>query len=69
MPFQQRPRIEPMKKSARSLRQHRELTLNYFRVKRLLSRSVVVEGLYHTLVFLTDLKQSYFVAAGAPGSV
>ena len=39
-----RSRIEPMKKSARSLRQHRELILNYFRAQKLLS-SGIVEGL------------------------
>ena len=39
-----RSRIEPMKKIARSLRQHRELTLNYFRAQKLIS-SGVVEGL------------------------
>jgi hypothetical protein len=39
-----RSRIEPMKKIARSLRQHRELILNYFRAQKLLS-SGVVEGL------------------------
>ena len=39
-----RSRIEPMKKIARSLRQHRELILNYFRAKKVLS-SGVVEGL------------------------
>jgi hypothetical protein len=39
-----RSRIEPMKKIARSLRQHRELNLNYFRAQKLLS-SGVVEGL------------------------
>jgi transposase len=39
-----RSRIEPMKKIARSLRQHRELILNYFRAHKLLS-SGVVEGL------------------------
>jgi transposase len=40
-----RSRIEPMKKKiARSLRQHRELILNYFRAQKLLS-SGVVEGL------------------------
>src|SRR5260370_30288441 len=37
-------RIEPMKKIARSLRNHRELILNYFRAQKLLS-SGVVEGL------------------------
>ena len=39
-----RSRIEPMKKIARSLRQHRELILNYFRARKLIS-SGVVEGL------------------------
>jgi transposase len=39
-----RSRIEPMKKIAHSLRQHRELILNYFRAQKLLS-SGVVEGL------------------------
>jgi transposase len=39
-----RSRIEPMKKIARSLRDHRELILNYFRAQKLLS-SGVVEGL------------------------
>ena len=39
-----RSRIEPMKKIARSLREHRELILNYFRAQKLLS-SGVVEGL------------------------
>src|SRR5438045_5410084 len=39
-----RSRIEPMKKIARSLREHRELILNYFRAQELLS-SDVVEGL------------------------
>jgi transposase len=39
-----RSRIDPMKKIARSLRQHRELILNYFRAQKLLS-SGVVEGL------------------------
>ncbi len=39
-----RSRIEPMKNIARSLRQHRDLILNYFRAQKLLS-SGVVEGL------------------------
>jgi transposase len=39
-----RSRIDPMKKIARSLRQHRELILNYFRAQKMLS-SGVVEGL------------------------
>lgn len=38
-----RSRIEPMEKIARSLRQHRELILNYFRAQKLLSSGV--EGL------------------------
>lgn len=38
-----RSRIEPMKKIARSLRQHRELILNYFRAQKLLSSGVVEE--------------------------
>jgi len=36
-----RSRIEPMKKIARSLRQHRELILNYFRAGKLISSGVV----------------------------
>ena len=39
-----RSRIEPMKKIARSVRQHRELILNYFRAQTMIS-SGVVEGL------------------------
>jgi transposase len=39
-----RSRIGPMKKIARSLRDHRELILNYFRAQKMLS-SGVVEGL------------------------
>jgi hypothetical protein len=39
-----RSRIEPMKEIARSLRNHRELILNYFRAQKMLS-SGVVEGL------------------------
>jgi transposase len=39
-----RSRIEPIKKIARSLRQHRELILNYFRAQKMIS-SGVVEGL------------------------
>ena len=39
-----RSRIEPMKKIARSLRQHRELILNYFRAQKQFS-SGVIEGL------------------------
>jgi transposase len=37
-------RIEPMKKIARSLREHRELILNYLRAQKLLS-SGVLQGL------------------------
>ncbi len=36
-----RSRIEPMKKIARSLREHRELILNYFRAQKLLFSGVV----------------------------
>src|SRR5438132_14364319 len=36
-----RSRIDPMKKVARMLRSHRELILNYFRAKKLLSSGVV----------------------------
>jgi transposase len=39
-----RSRIEPMKKIVRSLREHRDLILNYFRAQKMLS-SGVVEGL------------------------
>ena len=39
-----RSQIDPMKKIARSMRQHRELILNYFRAQKLFS-SGVVEGL------------------------
>ncbi|HEV2348998.1 MAG TPA: transposase [Terriglobia bacterium] len=39
-----RSRIEPMQKVARSLGQHRELILNYFRAQKLIS-SGVAEGL------------------------
>jgi len=39
-----RSRLEPMKKFARTLRNHRELLLNYFRAKKQFS-SGVVEGL------------------------
>src|SRR5262249_23001732 len=39
-----RSRIEPMMKIARSLREHRELILKFFRAQKLLS-SGVVEGL------------------------
>jgi hypothetical protein len=48
-----RSRIEPMKKIARSLRQHRELILNDFRAGKLIS-SGVVEGLYNPRFLLTN---------------
>ena len=38
------PRIEPMKKVARTLRAHRDLILNYFRARKDFS-SGVIEGL------------------------
>ena len=50
-----RSRIEPMKKIARSLRNHRELILNYFRAQKLLS-SGVVEGLNKAKV---TMRKSY----------
>lgn len=37
-------RIEPMKKVAKTLRRHRDLTLNYFRARKQFS-SGVIEGL------------------------
>jgi transposase len=39
-----RSKIEPMKKQARSIRQHRELILNWFRAKKVISAGIV-EGL------------------------
>jgi transposase len=39
-----RSRIEPMKKFARTLREHRQLLLNYFKARKEFS-SGVVEGL------------------------
>jgi transposase len=36
-----RSRIEPLKKIARSLREHRELILNYFRAKKTISSGTV----------------------------
>jgi transposase len=50
-----RSRIELMKKIARSLHQHRELVLNYFRAQKLLS-SGVVEGLNKAKV---TMRKSY----------
>jgi transposase len=51
-----RSRIEPMTKIARSLRQHRELILNYFRAQKMIS-SGVVEGLYNKAK--VTLRKSY----------
>jgi len=51
-----RSRIEPMKKIARSLRQHREPILNYFRAQKLIS-SGVVEGLNNKAK--VTMKKSY----------
>ena len=51
-----RSRIEPMKKIARSMRQHRELILNYFRAKKMLS-SGVVEGLNNKAKVVSDFSR------------
>jgi len=51
-----RSRIGPRKKIARSLRQHRELILNYFRAQKLIS-SGVVEGLNNKAK--VTMRQSY----------
>jgi hypothetical protein len=51
-----RSRIEPMKKIARSLRNHRDLILNYFRAHKMLS-SGVVEGLNNKAK--TTMRKSY----------
>ena len=40
-----RSRIEPMKKIARSMREHRGLILNYFRAQKLLSSSAIDEAI------------------------
>ena len=55
-----RSRIEPMKKIARFLRQHRELILNYFRAQKLIS-SGVEEGLNNKAKFSIEkiLRVSY----------
>jgi transposase len=47
-----RSRIEPMKKIARSLRSHRELILNWFRARGLIS-AAAVEGLNNKLKVIT----------------
>jgi transposase len=61
-----RSRIEPMKKIARSIRQHRELILNYFRAQKLLS-SGVVEGLNNKAK--VTMRKSYgFVPSAASNS-
>jgi len=57
-----RSRIEPMKKIARSLRQHRELIVNYFRAQKLLS-SGVVEGLNNKAK--VTMRKSYGFAPSA----
>jgi len=57
-----RSRIEPMKKIARSLRQHRELILNYFRAQKMIS-SGVVEGLNNYRVLELSLYQLAWQAA------
>jgi transposase len=49
-------RIEPMKKVAQTLRNHRELILNYFRAKKLFS-SGVVEGLNNKVK--VNMRKSY----------
>jgi hypothetical protein len=58
-----RSRIEPMKKIARSLRQHRELILNYFRAQKLLS-SGVVEGLTQAPEFGVFSQMEYLRITG-----
>ena len=49
-------RIEPMKKFAKTLRNHRDLILNYFRAKKQLS-SGIVEGMNNKLKLVT--RKSY----------
>jgi len=51
-----RSRLDPLKKVARTLRQHRRLLLNYFEAKKQFSNSIV-EGLNNKLK--TTLKRSY----------
>jgi transposase len=51
-----RSRLEPLKKVARTLRQHRHLLLNYFEAKKQFTNSIV-EGLNNKLK--TTLKRSY----------
>jgi transposase len=53
-----RSRIEPMKKIARPLGQHRELILNYFRAQKLIS-SGVVEGLSNKAK--VTMRKSYII--------
>ena len=55
VPKKSRSHIEPMKNIARSLCQHRELILNYFRAQKLLSGGVV-EGLNKAKV---TVRESY----------
>lgn len=51
-----RSRIDPMKKFAKTLRAHRDLILNYFRAKKLLSNGIV-EGMNNKLKLVT--RKSY----------
>jgi transposase len=51
-----RSRLEPMKKQARTLRQHRELILNWFRARGQIS-SAAVEGMNNKLKLVT--RRSY----------
>ena len=51
-----RSRVEPMKKQARTLRQHRELILNWFRARKQIS-SAAVEGMNNKLKLVT--RRSY----------
>ncbi len=60
-----RSRIEPMKKTARSLRQYRELILNYFRDQKLISRGVV-EGLNDKAK--VTMKKSYGFPSRVPSA-
>ncbi len=51
-----RSKIEPMKKQARSIRKHRELILNWFRAKKVISAGIV-EGLNNKVKVTT--RKSY----------
>jgi len=52
-------RIEPRKKIARSLRQHRELILNYFRARKMLS-SGVAGGVGNMRAIVRDIKVQHW---------